>query len=199
MLRIRSTLLLGATSAMLFALPMSMRAQAVPAQLTCKDGSMSASGKGACSGHGGVDKKATKAATKASTKAATADKAVKLDAKTKAAAATAPTAMPAPAPAAKPMPAAAKTAPAPVPAPSAAATKPAAAPTAAAPKGVAPPVAAAPSKAAPQAAASATASKDGPPTAKCKDGSMSYSKGHSGACSRHGGVAEWLDGTAKKP
>ncbi len=36
-------------------------------------------------------------------------------------------------------------------------------------------------------------------TAKCKDGTMSYAKHHSGACSRHGGVAEWLDGSAKKP
>ncbi len=31
-------------------------------------------------------------------------------------------------------------------------------------------------------------------TAKCKDGSFSHSKGHSGACSRHGGVAQWLVG-----
>ena len=30
-------------------------------------------------------------------------------------------------------------------------------------------------------------------TAKCKDGTMSYSKGRSGACSQHGGVAEWLE------
>ena len=36
-------------------------------------------------------------------------------------------------------------------------------------------------------------------TAKCKDGTMSYAKNHTGACSRHGGVAEWLDGAAKKP
>jgi hypothetical protein len=28
-------------------------------------------------------------------------------------------------------------------------------------------------------------------TAKCKDGTYSFAKGHSGACSRHGGVAEW--------
>ena len=28
-------------------------------------------------------------------------------------------------------------------------------------------------------------------TAKCKDGTYSYSKQHRGACSRHGGVAEW--------
>jgi hypothetical protein len=28
-------------------------------------------------------------------------------------------------------------------------------------------------------------------TAKCKDSTYSFAKGHSGACSRHGGVAEW--------
>ena len=36
-------------------------------------------------------------------------------------------------------------------------------------------------------------------TAKCKDGTLSHAKNHTGACSRHGGVAEWLDGSAKKP
>jgi hypothetical protein len=29
-------------------------------------------------------------------------------------------------------------------------------------------------------------------TAKCKDGTYSKSKHHSGTCSSHGGVAEWL-------
>ncbi len=33
----------------------------------------------------------------------------------------------------------------------------------------------------------------GPPTARCKDGTLSYSEHHTGACSRHGGVEEWLD------
>ncbi|HET6439636.1 MAG TPA: DUF3761 domain-containing protein, partial [Anaeromyxobacter sp.] len=33
----------------------------------------------------------------------------------------------------------------------------------------------------------------GPPTAKCKDGTLSFAKHQSGACSRHGGVAEWMD------
>ena len=32
------------------------------------------------------------------------------------------------------------------------------------------------------------------PIAKCRDGSASYSAHHSGACSHHGGVAQWLDG-----
>lgn len=29
-------------------------------------------------------------------------------------------------------------------------------------------------------------------TAQCKDGTFSHSKQHSGSCSRHGGVAQWL-------
>lgn len=32
-------------------------------------------------------------------------------------------------------------------------------------------------------------------TAKCKDGSYSHSKQHNGACSKHGGVDTWLDGS----
>ncbi|HWE24374.1 MAG TPA: DUF3761 domain-containing protein [Myxococcales bacterium] len=41
-------------------------------------------------------------------------------------------------------------------------------------------------------APSTSAPSPGQPTARCKDGSMSYAKQHSGACSHHGGVAEWL-------
>jgi hypothetical protein len=33
----------------------------------------------------------------------------------------------------------------------------------------------------------------GPPTARCKDGTFSYAQHHTGACSNHGGVEEWLD------
>jgi len=29
-------------------------------------------------------------------------------------------------------------------------------------------------------------------TARCKDGAYSHAKGHTGACSHHGGVAQWL-------
>ena len=35
--------------------------------------------------------------------------------------------------------------------------------------------------------------KSGSPTARCKDGTMSYSAHHSGTCSGHGGVQDWLD------
>ncbi len=36
--------------------------------------------------------------------------------------------------------------------------------------------------------------RSGQPTARCRDGSMSYAAHHSGACSHHGGVQEWLGG-----
>jgi hypothetical protein len=29
-------------------------------------------------------------------------------------------------------------------------------------------------------------------TARCKDGTLSFSKTHSGTCSHHGGVAQWF-------
>lgn len=45
-------------------------------------------------------------------------------------------------------------------------------------------------KAAPSMAASATDPTGA--TAKCKDGTYSHAKSHSGACSKHGGVADWL-------
>jgi hypothetical protein len=52
------------------------------------------------------------------------------------------------------------------------------------------------SQATPQGRAPATAPQRAPaagqPTARCKDGTMSYSQHRSGTCSRHGGVAEWL-------
>jgi Protein of unknown function (DUF3761) len=96
---------------------------------TCKDGTTSAAtGKGACSGHGGVQKTATKPAASADS------------------------------------------------APAAAAAAPAAKTSA--------------SKSAPTATAGNTAPTGA--TAKCKDGTYSKSQHHSGTCSSHGGVAEWL-------
>jgi hypothetical protein len=123
---VKKTFVTGVLAAPLLMFAMSLTAQADSAPTMCKDGTTStATGKGACSGHGGVQKAAKSAAA-------------------------APAA--APAAAEKPM----------------AAEKPAAAP-----------------------AASGT-----PPagaTAKCKDGSYSKSKSHSGACSKHGGVDSFLD------
>lgn len=162
------------------------------ATVICKDGATSPGGRGACRGHGGVDKAKTKAQGSGDAKAAAA--APKAADKSSSAASDAMvvckdgtsskggrgacrghggvdksggakgSAAPAPAAAT----------PAPAPAPAAAKAAPAAA-----------------TKAAP-AAASADESK-GTPIAKCKDGTLSYSKHHSGSCSRHGGVAEWLD------
>ncbi|MGO8854448.1 MAG: DUF3761 domain-containing protein [Steroidobacteraceae bacterium] len=42
------------------------------------------------------------------------------------------------------------------------------------------------------APAATTAAAPAGATAKCKDGTYSTSKSHSGACSKHGGVADWL-------
>jgi hypothetical protein len=106
-------------------------ALAQAAQVTCKDGSLSHAGRGACSHHGGVAGPAAQAPT--------------------------------PAP---------PTSPPPLTAPS---TRAPSTPSTRTP--------AAPSKRAPVS---------GQPTARCKDGSMSYSLHHSGTCSHHGGVAQWL-------
>jgi len=45
---------------------------------------------------------------------------------------------------------------------------------------------------APSSVAFAQGSSAQSPTAKCRDGSFSYSTTRSGTCSGHGGVAEWL-------
>ena len=79
---------------------------------------------------------------------------------------------------------------------------PAAAPAPAA-KSAAAPAAAAPaaSTAAAKPAAApavATVTDAAGATAKCKDGTYSHSKTHSGSCSKHGGVQDWLDGSAAK-
>jgi Tfp pilus assembly protein FimV len=129
--------------------PFAVQAQATT---TCKDGTTSsATGKGACSGHGGVDKSAKKAA-KSDSKASA--KVAKTDAKAE---------------------------------PKAAKTE-----TKADAK-----VAKTESKAASKSAktpATTTASNTDPngATAKCKDGTYSHAATRRGACSRHGGVAEWL-------
>lgn len=137
----RMKTLAGLLAAPLMVLAMLQVAHAADAAAptTCKDGTTSAAaGRGACSGHGGVQKAA----------------------KSKAASGTAA------APAAAPEPAA-----------PAASTS----------------VASTPAAATPSASGPAPAGA----TAKCKDGSYSKSKHHSGTCSSHGGVAQWL--TAQSP
>lgn len=188
--------LLGtAALAALCTLSNSVAAQST-ATSVCTDGSTSsATGRGACSGHGGVDKKATAAAKKASGKTTvtctdgTTSKSGRgacsshggiASAAAAAAPAAAPAAKPAPAPAPAPPPAPAPAAaPAPAPAPA-----PAAAPTASTT-----------TASAPTAHTSSSKSENNDPTgatAKCKDGLYSHAAHRTGACSRHGGVAQWL-------
>jgi len=118
----------------LLVIALAARAADGAAPTTCKDGTTStATGRGACSGHGGVQKAAkSKPAT----------------------------------------------------------DTPAAAPAAASPPAVQPKASTA-SKSAPTAKAGNTDPTGA--TAKCKDGTYSKSQHHSGNCSSHGGVAEWLD------
>ena len=52
--------------------------------------------------------------------------------------------------------------------------------------------AAAPAASKPAAKVNTAATSAAGATAQCKDGTFSQSKTHSGACSRHGGVAKWL-------
>jgi Protein of unknown function (DUF3761) len=125
---------------MVFALGSPAPAADSGAATTCKDGTTStATGRGACSGHGGVQR-ASKSKTAADAPAA---------------------------------------------APAAAAAAPASTQT---------PATAAKSSTASKSAPTAEAGNSDPTgaTAKCKDGTYSKSKHHSGTCSSHGGVAEWL-------
>src|SRR5882762_7143286 len=175
---------------MVFMLGLPARAADAGAPTTCKDGTTStATGRGACSGHGGVQRAAT-------------DKA----------AAAAP-AEPAAAPAAPAAPAASGTPTTCKDGTTSMATgrgacsghggvqKPSKSKPALDVPTSAPATAATPAAAAPAAAKSSTVSKSAPTatasntdptgaTAKCKDGTYSKSHHHSGTCSHHGGVAE---------
>lgn len=140
-----STLLAVPMSA--FALDLGSTVSAA-VQVTCKDGSQSKGGQGACSGHGGVNKAAANAhAAAADAKADV--KAVKADAK---------------------------------------ATK------TQAKAGVMTSMESAKSSATSAKVNAKTELSVQPTgaTAKCKDGTFSMAKGHSGACSHHGGVAEFI-------
>jgi hypothetical protein len=205
-------------------------AGAAPAEVTCKDGTTSHAGKGACSGHGGVNKTAASAGgAAASTGGSQPKKATRSPtswdgASTSSTAPAASAAAPASAPAGQvickdgttskggkgacsghhgvdtsatesPHGGTSASAATSMPAPGAGGSG--APPAASAPARTAAPAAAAaaPAPAAPSSNASASGQKA--PTAKCKDGSLSYAQHHSGACSDHGGVAQWLDGTQK--
>ena len=198
--------ILALLAAPLLALPASGQATAT----VCKDGTSSATaGRGACSGHGGVDSKATKKAAKvlkSEQKAAvkTAEKSGAMVTCTDgseskagrgacarhggvkvagmaapAAAATVPATRPAPTRAAQVVPAPTRTLPTPV---------------APAPTRVPTPVASAPARTAPAAASTSRSNANDPTgaTAQCKDGTYSHATTHRGACSRHSGVAKWL-------
>ena len=152
--------------------PLAVNAQATAAA-TCKDGTTSAAtGRGACSGHGGVDKAATKAATKAAKAEAKAAKAEAKVAKADTKAAKTDTKAD--------LKAAAKA--------QQSTKQETKAHEQAASKAVSSDVK--------QTAkvANTTAANTDPTnaTAKCKDGTYSHAATHRGACSRHGGVAEWL-------
>jgi hypothetical protein len=149
--------------------PFALNAQAT-ASVTCKDGTTSsATGRGACSGHGGVDKSA-----KASGKAAKADaKVAKADVKADEKMAKADTKSDVKA--------------------NKAAAKESKAAEKATSKAVSSDVKET-GKSANATAARTTAANTDPTnaTAKCKDGTYSHAATHRGACSRHGGVSEWL-------
>jgi len=196
-MRTRNFFSVAATLVALAAFGPNLNAQG--ATSVCKDGTTSsASGKGACSGHGGVDSKAT-AAAKSAAKAAKAD-AKKADAKTAAKADTKTAAKGAAqvtctdgttskggqgacsghggiARSRPPAATAAPTLPPAVPPTSPARTR---------------------SEAKSKAPETKTASKrgeDNDPTdaiAQCKDGLYSHAANRRGACSRHGGVAKFL-------
>jgi hypothetical protein len=138
LLTIASLLLLSATTV------------SAQSQVACMDGSKSAGGRGACSGHGGIRTAARKAEVRADAKAAKVAKAAEKKADVKAAKVEKK--------------------------------------AGAAEKKVA--------KAANKNAASGHNDEHDAKgaTAECKDHTYSHAKSHQGACSRHGGVAKFLDG-----
>ncbi|GAC1348534.1 MAG: hypothetical protein NVSMB23_29730 [Myxococcales bacterium] len=191
------------------ALARSKKSDKPAEQVTCADGSSSNGGRGACSGHGGVAKPggAAPAAAGSGRRAPAATGPAAKDAPAqvtctdgssskggrgacrghggiaKAGEPAMPRATQAPAPSTTP-------APAPRAAPSAAQSP--AAPVA---RTTQEPPASAPASGSPRTEG-VNADAAGA-TARCKDGTFSHSKHHSGSCSGHAGVAEFLDGSKK--
>lgn len=184
--------LVGLLVAAIALAPTLGRAQAAAAAV-CKDGTTSpASGRGACSGHGGVDRKATKAAQSPAKTTAAAARVACTDGTTSkpgrgacshhgGVSGSTPNASTA---AQAPTRSAPKT--------------PAAAPSATPPTEVPQPAPARSRSEAKSPAPSAVGSgarEDNNPIdaiAQCKDGLYSHAKHRRGACSRHGGVAKWM-------
>jgi len=174
-----------------FALMLPSHAADSTAPTTCKDGTTStATGKGACSGHGGVQKSSTAKPADAAPASAPAAPAMSGGTTTckdgTTSTATGKGACSGHGGVQKgttAKPAAAATA----------AATPASAPAASAPAAAAAKSTSVPTKSAPTTAASNTDPTGA--TAKCKDGTYSKSQHHSGTCSSHGGVAEWLTAT----
>jgi Protein of unknown function (DUF3761) len=135
------------------------------ADVACKDGTTSKGGQGACSGHGGIDKKATKKANKEEKKSDKKGKKEEQKAEKKAGEKPDKSASAAPRERSTSPRAQGRT-----PSPSRPSVREEGA-----------------RSGNPQNADAAGA------IARCKDGTYSHAKSHSGACSRHGGVAEWLD------
>jgi hypothetical protein len=177
-------------------------AHAATATVTCKDGTSATGGRGACRGHGGIDKSATAGSEKSAPPAAeesagaTATVTCKDGATSKAGrgacrghggvaragmaepgTAVTPHAKQAvpPAPAAPP------------PAPPMAKSPPSAPPRAAAPPSTPP------SQVAATAHGKAASTDPTGAIARCRDGAYWHSASHRGACSRHGGVESWTD------
>jgi hypothetical protein len=160
-----------------------------PASTVCKDGTTStATGRGACSGHGGVQKAAKKPPAASASDAATSAPAASGATTCKDGTTSASSGRGAcsghggvqKASKSKP---AADAAEAPTPGASTPGASSTAAPSTAAKSSVA-------SKSAPTEKAGNTDPTGA--TAKCKDGTYSKSQHHTGTCSHHGGVAEWL-------
>ena len=174
----KKTELVGLIAAPLMMLALSLPAWADSTPTTCKDGTTSTStGKGTCSGHGGVQKAGTSAASAAPAAAAPAAPAASgatstcKDGTTSTSTGKGTCSGHGGVQKATPgTPAAA--------APAAAAATPAAAKSSTG------------AHSAPTAAAGNTDPTGA--TAKCKDGTYSKSQHHSGTCSSHGGVAQWL-------
>ena len=178
--------------------------------VVCKDGTTAAAGRGACSGHGGVDKAATskaKAEDAAAKKEARAKKAQeKAEAKAKAKKDAGEAKAKKERAKAEPKAAGGEAA-ATVVCKDGSTSKAGrgacrghgGVDKGASAKGAAPAASPPAHREAPAPAAARPAARErpdaakGPATARCKDGTLSHAQHHTGACSNHGGVAEWLD------